>query len=428
MRKKIRIGVVGAGAFSGDFIRLFKLHPDVEEVALADLDAEKLQQKAELYGITRTYHSLEDMLKEKDIDCIGVFTQRHLHGPMVLQALEAGKHVYSAVPIACTIEEIEKIIEKVKETGLTYMMAETCYYYPDAIFCREKYKKGEFGKFVYGEAQYYHDISEMYGDFKRSGGEHWQRAAGIPPMFYPTHSISMIFSAIDEYATKVSCMGLRDDFHTDEIYGEDKNYWQNPFSNQTAIFRMSGGGVARINEFRRAGVNKPSSYMTCFYGDYGSYEHSITQHIFQRGISAVKAGLDKKTHIEYLDELLNCDDYIADKKAGTIDWSYTPTTIRYIKGFCPIQDKSRLPKIYREEPAGSHFNSHPFLVDDFVRAVVDEKLPPNNAWEAARYMIPGLVAHESSLRDGELLDVPDFGPAPADWARLEYTRKDYYEE
>jgi hypothetical protein len=43
-------------------------------------------------------------------------------------------------------------------------------------------------------------------------------------------------------------------------------------------------------------------------------------------------------------------------------------------------------------------------------------------------MIPGLIAHESSLRDGELLDVPDLGDAPKDWARLEYTKKDYYEE
>ena len=113
MRKRIKIGVVGAGAFSGDFVRLFKLHPDVAEVALADLDPEKLRQKAALLGITRTYGSLDEMLKQKDIDCIGIFTQRHLHGPMVLQALDAGKHVYSAVPIACTIEEIEKIIEKV---------------------------------------------------------------------------------------------------------------------------------------------------------------------------------------------------------------------------------------------------------------------------------------------------------------------------
>ena len=426
---KIRIGIVGAGQFSDNFIRLFKAHPDVEEVALADLDNEKLAAKQEKHGLTRVYHSLDEMLKEgKDLNCIGIFTQRHLHGPMVLQALDAGKHVYSAVPIACTIEEIEQIVEKVKQTRLVYMMGETCYYYPDAIFCRERYEKGDFGKFVYGEAQYYHDISEMYGAFKSSGGEHWQRAAGIPPMFYPTHSISMLFSSINEYATKVSCLGLRDDFHTDEIYGEGKNFWDNPFSNQTAIFRMSGGGVARINEFRRIGCHKPSSFITCMYGDFGAYEHSIYQHTFQRGYSAYKWGLDKQTHMEYLDELLNSEAYVADKKAGTINWERAQSNMEYVKGFCAIQDRSRLPKIYRNEAPFSHFNSHPFLVDDFVRAVMDDKLPPNNAWDAARYMIPGLIAHESSLRDGEMMDVPDLGAAPENWAKLEYTKKDYYEE
>lgn len=137
---KIRLGVVGTGSFSSDFIRLFKLHPDVEKVALADLDAAKLAASAEKHGITETYRSLDDMLQDgKDLNAIAIFTQRHLHGPMVLKALDAGKHVYSAVPIACTIEEIEAIINKVKETGLTYMMGETCYYYPSAIYCREQY-------------------------------------------------------------------------------------------------------------------------------------------------------------------------------------------------------------------------------------------------------------------------------------------------
>jgi hypothetical protein len=383
----------------------------------------------EKHNIKRAFSSYEEMLdKVPELDAVAIFTQRHLHGPMVLQALDAGKHVYSAVPIACTIEEIEQIVEKVKQTRLVYMMGETCYYYPDAIFCRERYEKGDFGKFVYGESQYYHDISEMYGAFKSSGGEHWQRSAGIPPMFYPTHSISMLFSSINEYATKVSCLGLRDDFHTDEIYGEGKNFWDNPFSNQTAIFRMSGGGVARINEFRRIGCHKPSSFITCMYGDFGAYEHSIYQHTFQRGYSAYKWGLDKQTHMEYLDELLNSEAYVADKKAGTINWERAQSNMEYVKGFCAIQDRSRLPKIYRDEAPFSHFNSHPFLVDDFVRAVVDDKLPPNNAWDAARYMIPGLIAHESSLRDGEMMDVPDLGAAPENWAKLEYTKKDYYEE
>jgi hypothetical protein len=43
-------------------------------------------------------------------------------------------------------------------------------------------------------------------------------------------------------------------------------------------------------------------------------------------------------------------------------------------------------------------------------------------------MIPGLIAHESALRGGELMDIPDFGDAPADWARLTFEPKDYYEE
>ncbi|MGH7213407.1 MAG: hypothetical protein ACREIT_01300 [Tepidisphaeraceae bacterium] len=45
--------------------------------------------------------------------------------------------------------------------------------------------------------------------------------------------------------------------------------------------------------------------------------------------------------------------------------------------------------------------------------------PPNNVWDAARYAIPGLIAHESALRNGEQLDVPDLGDPPATWKRLE---------
>ena len=60
-----------------------------------------------------------------------------------------------------------------------------------------------------------------------------------------------------------------------------------------------------------------------------------------------------------------------------------------------------------------HFGSHYILVDDFVQAVTLAKLPPNHAWDAARYTAPGLVAHTSSMREGEWLGIPDFGrPAP----------------
>ena len=416
----IKIGVVGCGAFSADFIRLFNNHPDVDEVAVADVFEERARSTAEKFGLKRYFLSLDDMLENgSDLDSIAIFTQRHLHGPMIIKALKQGKQVYSAVPIGCTIEEIKEILELVKQTRQIYMMGETCYYYPCAIYCREQYEKGNFGKFVYGESQYYHDICEMYNDFKRSGGDTWQRAAGIPPMFYPTHSISMIFSAIHEHAVKVSCMGLRDN-HEDNIYGEGKNDWDNPFSNETALFQMSGGGVVRINEFRRVGINKPSSYITCFYGDKGSYECSVTNHTFQRGVAS-----GETPYMEDVGPLVNTIRY--NEEIDTMDKRTGPISVRYIEGYAAIQDTSRLPISFRMEKPYSHYNSHPFLVDDFVRAVMTGKLPPNNAWDAARYMIPGLIAHESALQGGVLMDIPDFGDAPADWEKLTFETPDYYE-
>lgn len=432
---KIKIGIVGYGFFSKDFVELFEQHPDVEKVCIADLFEERRTEIKQEHPNCDVFSSYDEMLeKATDMNCVGIFTQRHLHAPMVIKALEAGKHVFSAVPIACDIEDIKKIVNLVKTTKLTYMMAETCYYYPEAIFCRQKYAEGGFGKFKYAEAQYYHDIREMYNAFQHSGGPNWKRVAGIPPMFYPTHSISEVFPAIGEYAVQVSCMGTRDDF-PDEIYGEEINDFKNPFSNETALFRMSGGGVVRINEFRRVGINKPSTYITCFYGEQGAYDRIADKHYFQKVELADRDGKTETPYLEDVSDLLLPNHYkdFRDGKIKKGAWgetwrdNFSSVSRDMIIGNCDIHDMSRLPKIYRDKFQMHHNGSHPFLVDDFCRAVVENKLPPNNAWDAARYMIPGLIAHESALRGGELMDIPDLGDAPEEFERLTYAKKDYYE-
>ena len=62
-------------------------------------------------------------------------------------------------------------------------------------------------------------------------------------------------------------------------------------------------------------------------------------------------------------------------------------------------------------PTG-HGGSHPYLVNEFVDAVTHNRTPATNIWEAARYMAMGVMAHKSALKDGETLDVPDWGDAP----------------
>ena len=99
----IRVGMVGVGAFAQPFIPLFLAHPLVDEVAFCDLDETRLEEVAAKFGVKRTYPSL-DALCESDLDAAVIITQNWLHGPQAVQALRAGKHVYSAVPTGITVD------------------------------------------------------------------------------------------------------------------------------------------------------------------------------------------------------------------------------------------------------------------------------------------------------------------------------------
>lgn len=390
----IKVGVCGVGAFADSFIPLFNAHPLVDEVTLCDLDADKLQAKSERFGIPATCPSLDELCG-RDVDAIAIITQHWLHTPQAVQALTAGKHVYSAVPAAHSMEEIADLVKTVEETGLTYMIGETSYYYPCAIYCRERFAKGEFGRVVYGEAEYYHDWDHGLYDVARwRGGEKWMELAGGPPMYYPTHSTSMIISVTGAHMTHVSCMGFVDD-HEDAIYREDANIWQNVFSNESALFRMSDGSMCRINEFRRIG--HPGAVRMSLHGTLGSYEEQANAKVWVTKDAA---------QTQDLTGLLACSGVPAGQVEGEMA-KVTSADGTHMSASA-VHDVSRLPKEFVGLPNG-HNGSHQFLVDDFVRACVGGTTLPNNVWDAARYMVPGLIAHESAKRGGELLEVPDFG-------------------
>ena len=85
------------------------------------------------------------------------------------------------------------------------------------------------------------------------------------------------------------------------------------------------------------------------------------------------------------------------------------------RDFSPVQQSeyARLPESFKQNASiNGHMASHQLLVDDFCTAVFYGKMPAVNAWQAARWTIPGLLAHQSALLDGKAMDVPDCGEAP----------------
>lgn len=399
------IGLVGAGQFAPSFLRLWSAHPEVTEVRLTDVLPDRLAAMAERHGITTTYESFEELLTS-DVDAVAIFTQRWMHGELAIQALEAGKHVYSTVPMAIHADQIARIIELVTETGLTYMMGETSYYYPSSVYCREKLANGEFGRIFYSEGDYVHDMDlGFYAAYQYSGGERWKEMASFPPMLYPTHAVGNVLSVTGQHATHVSCIGVRDD-RDDGVFDKDVSQFDNDFSNATALFKLADGGVMRTNEMRRVGY--PSHIRESrlrMFGTEGSFEQLATVSLWQtkEGVEDVSKLLESAPSGAIDDaDVLNVDPALRDA---------------FLSGLAPVHDRSRLPKEFTGLHNG-HEGSHHFLADDFARAVADKTLPPINAWVAARYTLPGIVAHQSALQGGVQLEIPDHGDAPLDTPRI----------
>lgn len=415
MKEKMKLAIIGCGRFCKFFVPLFKAHPVIEKVYVCDIRKEREEDYAKTFGVERI-GSFEEALASKEINAVAIFTQRFAHGQMVIDALKAGKHVYSAVPCAISVSEIKEIEKLVRETKLTYSMGETGFYRAAAIYCRKEFEKGTFGNFVYGEAQYNHDIRNMEESFKSSGGEEWKSYAGIPPFYYPTHSTSMILSSMPGvYVTEVSAMGFAGSPRTD-IYGTDgQNLYNNPFSCTTMLMRLSDGGVARISENRCVGWKAPETYISQFYGTDGGYEFSVAHHHLAQWDKERPGMVTMKDVTESLQPK---------KVTELIKNDYDNAIQQIADGFgfyeiSPIQPTQYLPKEY-EGLGNGHNGTHHFLIDDFCRAYATGKLSPTNIWQVARYNIPGLIAHESALAGGKVMQVPDLGNPPADWEVLDW--------
>ena len=408
--EKLRICIIGCGSFARHFVPLFKAHPATEKVFVCDLIPERSAEYSKKFEV-EVIPSFEDALARKDVNAVAIFVQRHLHGPLVIKALKAGKHVYSAVPCASTVEEIFEIERLVRETRLTYSMGETGFYRAATVFCREKMKSGEMGDFVWGEAQYNHD--QRHFDYTRNGPD-WRKIAGIPPMLYPTHSTAMILGAMPGvYITKVSAFGYTEKYLPDIFGTNGVNLWNNPFSNTAMLARLSNGGAARISENRRVAFGGPNTYISQFYGSEGTYEYSMLHHYFSHW--------DKDNP----QKLITADVSEALQPKGVMEFINEPDAAQRITdgyGFwdeSPIQPNGRLPKEF-EGLRNGHNGTHKLMIDDFCRAFMTGKLSPTNIWQAARFNLPGLIAHQSALRDGELMDVPDLGDPPSDWEVIDY--------
>jgi predicted dehydrogenase len=367
--RKVRIGVVGGG-FGCSF--QWHEHPDCIVQAVSDLREDRRKLLMNVYKCGKAYDSLEELVLAKDIDAVAIFTNGPLHVQHTVEAMKNGKHVISAVPAAWgTIEQAELLLDTVKKYGLTYMMAETGHYQQSTISARKFYEQGKFGALYYTEAEYQHPGLE--GLYFWNGKRTWRH--GLAPMHYPTHCTSQLVGVTGERLTEVVCHGWGDD---DPILKD--NAYANPFWNESAMFRTNHGNAFRVNIWWK-GAHRGCERAQ-WIGDkmsfYASHPNGLGPIIIRSGQQM------EKDDAGFLRKAPNFEQY---KQPHYWQTDMLPGPLRHNSG---------------------HEGSHTFLTHEFIDALVHNRRLAIDVYESLAYTVPGIVAHESALKKGERLKVPQY--------------------
>lgn len=361
--------MIGLG-FGAEFIPIYKEYPGAEIVAVCRRNEAELNKCADEFGIEKRYTNYDDVLADPDIDFVHINSPIPDHAWMSLKALDAGKHVMCTVPMATTIEECQQIVDKVKATGLKYMMAETVVYSREFLFIKEMYEKGELGKIQHLAASHPQDMDGW--------PSYWEE---MIPMHYATHVVSPCLGLVNGLAEYVSCFGsgtVREDIAKKS---------GNKFALESAHVKIKDTDLTA--HLWRCLYDVARQYRESFdvYGTRKSFEWTLIEH--QPHVIHTA----KKPEPE-IPEKVEVPDYA----------HLLPEPIQRFTMPQEIHDEQHLSFIQ----GGGHGGSHPHMVHEFISALKEDRDPWPNAVTSANWTCVGICAHESANKGGEIVKLPEF--------------------
>ncbi len=352
-------GIVGLGQGRSHLAALQALE-GVTVRAVADLNADLRAQVAKDREIEHQYGSLDELLDDDQIDLVVIATPDHLHGQHAIQALTAGKHVLSEIPMAPTIEECREIIRLTDQTGLKYLMGNQVRYAHCLQDVHGLIQSGDMGAIFYGEGEYLHNLEELIA---AKGDDHWRVNPAIPQTTLlggGPHALDTLRWLMDTRFTHVSA------FHSDHL-----TPWGDTTHTTVAIYKAESGATAKITT--AYGMIRPYCLYYSVYGSEGSFERTR-----QQG--------------EHGDETVN---YLYHSRLSGTD-RMVPVTLPNFTN----------PKIARRVGTFGHGTMEYEQARDMVDAIRSDRQPPLHAREAAASIVPLICGLRAADAGGGLVEIP----------------------
>ncbi len=383
--KKINVCLVGL-RFGLEFVPIYRDHPDVGEVWVCDTNEELLKLARDRHNVPldRCTTDIQSIIDNPDIDAVHLVTPPSTHAPLSIKVLNAGKHCGCTIPMGMSIQELKDIIAARKASGKNYMFMETTMYHRAFLYMQELHNAGKFGKLQYMSCAHYQDMEGW--------PEYWE---GFPPLMHPTHAVAPCLHLAGHKPIKVYARG------SGKICEKYTERYGSPFAFESAFITLEDSDLTIEMERFLYGVAR--SYSECFrlYGENMSFEwqqlRSEAPVLYTRTIPLGQETFESVSYTgsEIKETRIEIPDYahLLPKEiqhyTRTSVYSNELTHLSFIQG-------------------GGHGGSHPHLVHEFVRSIVEQRPAALDDIMGAFWTASGICAHESAMQGGAVVDIPDF--------------------
>ena len=144
---RVRVGFIGAGRISDLHALEYRINPNAEIVAVADVDAELAAGRANAWGFpdARICTDYRAVLDDPNVDAVEILLPHHLHCDVALAALDSGKHVSLQKPMTTSIADADRLVDRARRSTGVFRVFENFIFHPPVVKAKELIDQGAIG-------------------------------------------------------------------------------------------------------------------------------------------------------------------------------------------------------------------------------------------------------------------------------------------
>ena len=206
MGNPLRICVVGCGRVSKSHLSGMLEIPDrVRVVAVVSRHAEKRNHFFRDYGVPKAYVSLQDALKDPEIEAVVLCLPNHLHRESTILSAQAGRHVLVEKPMANTVEDCEAMIRAAEDANVALMVGQSRRFYNAVLKSKVLLDAGKIGSLISITGLLFAYLENPPTDWWRSA----EKAGGLIIPLWGNHIIDYVLWMFGKRPERVYCEAYR---------------------------------------------------------------------------------------------------------------------------------------------------------------------------------------------------------------------------